>query len=118
MEIVCTDSQDIGCCYTATFSFIVAHPIPETNPAESSSFGSRMKEYTVASLNEIAHQVESEHSAELEELDICEYGMEFSWIVHKIVDEFRRRCTSILEKTSIPDSNEVNFKLSDDSRRN
>lgn len=69
-----------------------------------------MKEYTVATLNEIAHQVEAQHSADLEELDICDYGMELSCIVHKIVDEFRRQCSSILKETSIPDSNEVDIR--------
>ena len=61
---------------TAYNSSVVTQTIPETNPADSSSFGSRMKEYTVATLNEIAHQVEAQHSADLEELDICDYGME------------------------------------------
>ena len=95
---------------TAYNSSVVTQTIPETNPADSSSFGSRMKEYTVATLNEIAHQVEAQHSADLEDLDICDYGMELSCIVHKIVDEFRRQCSSILKETSIPDSNEVDIR--------
>lgn len=69
---------------TAYNSSVVTQTIPETNPADSSSFGSRMKEYTVATLNEIAHQVEAQHSADLEELDICDYGMELSCIVIRL----------------------------------
>ena len=92
--------------------------IPESNRAETSSFGCRMKEYTIAALNEIAYRVEAEHSTALEDLDICRRRKRLLCVVHKIVDEFRRQCSLILEQASIPDSNEVRFRLNDKCRLN